>query len=122
MRALDDPAACPTPRIASFALHFFSPLAHMRQIVPPLDGLLSGLASIPFVSAQMLFWGHIRFGTFCHDLIERRLQEFHVVNLSTAHDYRQRDSIRVDEQAALAPFCFPDLWGLDRRPLAPKAL
>jgi len=56
------------------------------------------------------------------DLIQGRLQKFHVVDLSSAGDYRQRDSTRVDQQASLAPIFFPDQSGWDRQLLAPEGL
>lgn len=93
----------------------------MWHIVAFLNGLLSRLAGITCISTEMLLWGFLGLRTFRHDLIQCRFQEFHVMHLGPAGDYRQRDSIPVDEQTALAPFFFPDLWGSDRQFLVPRA-
>jgi hypothetical protein len=69
----------------------------MRPIVAALYGLLRGFASIGLVSAEILFRRILSRGPADYDLVQCRFQEFHVVDLGSAGDYRQRDSTRVDQ-------------------------
>ena len=59
-------------------------------------------------------------GPTADDPIQGRLQEPDVMPLGPADDYRQRDSMPVDEETALGPFFFPGLLGFSRRLLAPE--
>ena len=122
MRPLHDPAARPIPRILLLGLNLFSPLAHMRRIMTLFNRFLGWLSGVAFIRAQVLLPVFLHLWAFNHDLIQRRLQQFHIMFLRPARDYRQRDSIRVDEQAALRPIFFPDPWGWGRPFPVPMAL
>lgn len=122
MRPLDDPSARFVFGIDLLGLNFFTPLAHMRCVITFFHSFLSRLSGIALIRTQvlLLFLFHLR--SINYDLIQRRLQQFHVVFLGPAHDYRQRDSILVYEQAAFCSIFFPDPWGWARPLPAPMAL
>ena len=60
---------------------------------------------------EMLMRGILYRRPLRHYLIQCCFQKLHIVHLCPAGDYRQRDSISVDQQAALGPIFFPDPWG-----------
>ena len=58
-------------------------------------GFLGRITTIALVSTKVLSRFILGWETLNHNLVQCRFQEFHVVNLSAAGDYRQRDSTRV---------------------------
>lgn len=97
MRALNHPSPRPRARVSSLGRDLFAPLSNMRPIVAALHGLLRGFAGIGPVSAEMFLRRILDWGPLDYDLIQCRLQEFHVVDMGSAGDYRQRDSMCVDK-------------------------
>ena len=108
-------------RVAPLGRDFFSSAANVRRVASLPHGLSSRPAIVGLVTAQMLRRAGFGIRAIDDDLIQCRFQKFHIMHLRACGDYRQRDSIRVDEQAALGSFFSPDPWGSGRPPLAPKA-
>jgi len=92
-------------RIPLLLARFLAPRANVGNITVLAHRLLGGLARVAVVCAQVLI---VSFWAANHHLGECRLQELYVVPIGSSHDYRQRDSTRVDEQASFGPFFFPD--------------
>lgn len=92
-----------------------APLGDMRHIPAGPYGLIRGLASVPLVSTEVLRGAWSWDGARHDDPVQRGLQEPYIMPLGAAHDQGQRDSIRVDEEAALRAFFFPDPSGSVRQ-------
>ena len=118
MGSLHNPAPGSIPGVAFLGARLLAALANMGKIVAFPHGFCGGFAGIALVRAKMF---RLRWGTIQYDSIQSRLQKFHVMALRPAHDYRQRDSTGVHQQAALGPFFSPGPWGWVRPPPAPTA-
>ena len=120
MRALDHPTSS-----ASFG---FVPAPwrrlgrNMRNIAPRPHLLVSHLASVAFVNAEVLRPFLRRLRPLNHDRVQRLGQQLHVVSVGPGDDKRERGATAVHQQAALGPFFSPDQSGCSPPPLAPKEL
>jgi len=92
-----------------------TPLGDVRHIPAGPHGRVRGLAGVPLVPAEALRGARSGGGALHDDPVQRGLEERDVMPLGAAHDQGQRDSIRVDEEAALRAFFFPDPSGWARR-------
>jgi hypothetical protein len=97
VRALDNPSPGAIALIAPLCVYLFSSRTHVWHVATLLNRFLGRLAGIASVSAEVLLRGILNRRPIYHDLIQGWFQKFHVVDLSSAGDYRQRDSNRVDE-------------------------
>ena len=93
----------------------FTPLGDVRHIPAGSHRRVRGLAGVPLIPAEVLRGARFGGGALHDDPVQRGLQEPHIMPLGAAHDQGQRDSIRVDEEAALRAFFFPDPSGSARR-------
>ena len=101
--------------------HFFSPLLHMRNVVPIQHALPRGSSRIALVRAEMLWAAGRWAGPNDDDAIEHPLQLRDIMPVCSADDDGERDATLVDKDIALAAFFSPDPWGLAPRPPAPGA-
>jgi len=92
-----------------------TPLGDVRHLPAGPHGRVRGLAGVPLVPAEALRGARSGGGALHDDPVQRGLEERDVMPLGAAHDQGQRDSIRVDEEAALRAFFFPDPSGWARR-------
>jgi len=91
-----------------------SPLRDVRHIPAGPHGLVRWLARVAFIPAEVLAL-LLRWGARDDHLGQRGHEQRHVMPLSPAHDEGQRDSIPVDEEAALRAFFSPGPLGSARR-------
>jgi len=110
MGSLDDPSSCFVSRLALLVGALFFALLDVRAIVPRGHTLLGRFALVARVAAQMLRLPFARLRPLADHRVQRLVQQFHVMRVGSADDDRQRDSTRVDQQAALAPIFFPGPW------------
>ena len=78
-------------RVGLLLLDFFSALFYMRNVISIFDSLLRGVASVTFVSAQILLG--VRALNYygiknCHQLAD-------IMPVRSGYDYRERDPTRV---------------------------
>jgi hypothetical protein len=86
MRPLDNPPARLIAWIALLGLDLFTSLPDMGNVASAFNGLQSGLSRVAFIAAKVLFRGLLPFGSFNHNMIQSRLQEFYIMLLGAAHD------------------------------------
>lgn len=117
MASFNHPSPC---TITTISLFCFPPLRYMRPVSSFNRIVPRGIAAISFVGTKippaLCFW------LFGNDGVKRRTKKFHVVSLGAAHDNRERDAMTVHQQAAFAPFFFPDPLDFYPQPPEPRAL
>lgn len=115
MGPLDHPAPGPPVGVLAAGRGSHPPLRNVREVPAAAHCVVCRLACVPLVRAEVLAPVGPRLWAGTDDLIERGLEQRHIMPLSPAHDEGQRDSIRVDEEAALGALFFPDPLGSARR-------
>ena len=91
-----------------------APLRDVGYVAAGPHRLVCWLARVPLVRAEVLAHPPRR-GARDDEAIQCGLKVHHVMPLGPAHDEGQRDSIPVDEEAALGPFFSPGPSGSARR-------
>jgi len=114
LRPLDDPTPGAPVGVPAAGRGLRPPLRDVRPVPPGPHGVVRRLAGVPFIPAEVLA-RRLRGRAGDHDAVQRGHEEHHVMALGPAHDEGQRDSIPVDEEAALGPFFSPDPSGSARR-------
>jgi len=122
VRSFHHPSARAIVRVFVFLKQLLSPLPNMRRIAMLANDFPGRFADIPLVQTEVLLCRPTGFGPFGHHSFQGFFQQFHVMHVGPAHDYRQRDSTLVHQQAAFCPFFFPDPWGSALLPQPPVAL
>jgi len=85
--------------------------------------LADGVADIARIKAKILLVApRLDFRTLDHDLGQGPIQQLRVVHVGAADGDRQRDSMAVDQQAALASFFSPGRSGSGLRTRLPAEL
>ena len=90
------------------------PLRDVRHVPAAPHGLVRRVTRVPFITAEVLAL-LCRWGARDNHLGQRGHEERHVMPVSPAHGEGQRDSIPVDEEAALRAFFSPGPSGSARR-------
>jgi len=121
MRALDDPAAGARVGRRAARRWIRAALRDVRQVAARADRGIGGLPAVPLVGTEVLAAARAGDGTGDDDGVERGHEEDGIMPVGAAHDEGQRDSTRVDEEAALGPFFFPGPSGSAPRLPTPGA-
>ena len=111
MRSFHHPAPRLVSRVFPLEFYLFATLPNMRDIALPTNRLLCRLARVSLIRAQVLLDPRPPARALHHQVSQGWTQQLNVVTVSSADDERQRDSILVDEEAALGPIFFPDPSG-----------
>ena len=96
MGSLHHPAPSLVPWSLTLRIRFFFPLFDVGMVVPFLHRLPGGCSLVTRIGTEMLRCFRTRCRSGADHLVERRRQEFHVMNVGSARDERQRDATPVD--------------------------
>jgi len=112
---LDHPASGASLRVSASRRGILASLRDVGYVLAGAHGLIRRLPRVPFVPTEVLALGGPGPRPATDDPVQRGDQEPHVMPVGAAHDQGQRDSIRVDEEAAFRPLFSPDPSGSARR-------